>query len=167
MRCYNPPRLDSPLGWLSRDHRKMLAVDGRSAFVTGPVRRRTWAGDPERGVEPWRDTGVEIRGPAVRRRRARLRPDLGRARRADAAGEASGRSRRRRATSRCASWPATPGPAGLYRLDLLVAALARERLWLTDAYFAGRPTYVQALRAAARDGVDVRLLVPGAAATSR
>jgi cardiolipin synthase len=34
-------------------------------------------------------------------------------------------------------------------------------LWLTDAYFAGTPEYVQALRAAAADGVDVRLLVPG------
>src|SRR6185295_3809824 len=29
-----------------------------------------------------------------------------------------------------------------------------------DAYYAGTTSYVQALRAAARDGVDVRLLVP-------
>jgi cardiolipin synthase len=29
VRCFNPPRLDSPIGWLTRDHRKMLAVDGR------------------------------------------------------------------------------------------------------------------------------------------
>src|SRR5687767_9409325 len=35
VRCYNPPRLDSPIGWLSRDHRKMLAVDGQVGFVTG------------------------------------------------------------------------------------------------------------------------------------
>lgn len=45
-------------------------------------------------------------------------------------------------------------------LDQLVAALARDRLWLTDAYYAGTTAYVQALRAAAKDGVDVRLLVP-------
>ena len=50
--------------------------------------------------------------------------------------------------------------AGLLRVDLLVAALSRERLWLTDAYYAGTTAYVQALRSAARDGVDVRLLVP-------
>ena len=55
----------------------------------------------------------------------------------------------------------TSGTAGLFRLDTLVAALARKTLWLTDAYYAGTSTYVQALRAAARDGVDVRLLVPG------
>jgi cardiolipin synthase len=42
-----------------------------------------------------------------------------------------------------------------------VAALARHRLWLTDAYYAATSAYVEALRAAARDGVDVRLLVPG------
>ncbi|HOC24406.1 MAG TPA: phospholipase D-like domain-containing protein, partial [bacterium] len=55
-----------------------------------------------------------------------------------------------------------PATAGLFRLDQLVAALARERLWLTDAYYAGNTPYVQALRSAAVDGVDVRLLVPNA-----
>jgi cardiolipin synthase A/B len=35
-------------------------------------------------------------------------------------------------------------------------------LWLTDAYYAGTTPYVQALRSAAMDGVDVRLLVPRA-----
>ena len=54
-----------------------------------------------------------------------------------------------------------PNMANLYRLDQLVAAMASRPLWLTDAYFVGLPAYVQALRAAAQDGVDVRLLVPG------
>jgi cardiolipin synthase len=49
----------------------------------------------------------------------------------------------------------------MYRLDQLIAAMARKTLWLTDAYFVGLTPYVQALVAAARDGVDVRLLVPG------
>src|SRR3954451_16166541 len=53
-----------------------------------------------------------------------------------------------------------PMTAGMSRVDELVAALARERLWLTDAYYAGITSYVQALTAAAKDGVDVRLLVP-------
>jgi cardiolipin synthase A/B len=55
-----------------------------------------------------------------------------------------------------------PATAGLFRLDQLVAAIARNRLWLADAYYAGTTAYVQALRAAAEDGVDVRLLVPNA-----
>jgi cardiolipin synthase len=44
----------------------------------------------------------------------------------------------------------------------MIAAAARETLWLTDAYFAGTTPYVQALSAASRDEVDVRLLVPQA-----
>jgi cardiolipin synthase len=55
-----------------------------------------------------------------------------------------------------------PNAAGTYRTDLLVASLARKNLWLSDAYFVATAAYTQALRAAARDGVDVRLLVPGA-----
>jgi cardiolipin synthase len=54
-----------------------------------------------------------------------------------------------------------PTTAGIFRLDQLVAALARRTLWITDAYFVGAPPYVQALVAAAEDGVDVRMLVPG------
>jgi cardiolipin synthase len=49
----------------------------------------------------------------------------------------------------------------MYRLDQLIASMATRTLWLTDAYFVGVAPYVQALRAASHDGVDVRLLVPG------
>ena len=43
-----------------------------------------------------------------------------------------------------------PMTAGMSRADELVAALARERLWLTDAYYAGMTSYVQSLTAAAK-----------------
>ena len=66
VRCYNPPRFDHPLGWLSRDHRKMIAVDGaRGVRDRVCASARTWVGDPARNIDPWRDTGVEVRGPAV------------------------------------------------------------------------------------------------------
>jgi cardiolipin synthase len=54
-----------------------------------------------------------------------------------------------------------PDEMSLYRLEQLVAEIAEESLWLTDAYFVGTTGYVHALCAAARAGVDVRLLVPG------
>lgn len=162
VRCYNPPRLDSPLGWLSRDHRKMLSVDNQVGFISGLCIGRMWEGVPEKNIEPWRDTGVEVRGPAVAdieqafaqvwavmgepipRRELRSRDAL----------ETAGKTELRIVAN-------TPAEAGTFRLDHLVSALARERLWLTDAYFAGTAAYVQALMAAAKDGVDVRLLVPG------
>jgi cardiolipin synthase len=49
----------------------------------------------------------------------------------------------------------------LFRVDQLVTAVARHSLWISDAYFVGVSAYVEGLLAAARDGVDVRLLVPG------
>src|ERR671911_2356775 len=47
----------------------------------------------------------------------------------------------------------------LRMLQLLTAGVER-RLWITDAYFLSMPILTQSLMAAARDGVDVRVLVP-------
>jgi cardiolipin synthase A/B len=160
VRCYNPPRLSSPLGWVSRDHRKTLVIDGHTGFVTGLCVGRSWVGDSAKHIEPWRDTGIGVRGPAVaeiERAFTQIWSKLGEPlpnRESSPplpTGEISMRI--------VASEPAT---AGMIRLDQMVAALARERLWLTDAYYAATTSYVQALRAAAKDGVDVRLLVPNA-----
>jgi cardiolipin synthase len=162
VRCFNPPRLSSPFAWLSRDHRKMLAVDGRVAFVTGLCVGRAWVGDPARRIEPWRDTGIGLRGPAV----ADLEGAF--ARMWALAGDPLAEAPPAREALPSAGDVAVrviagmPGTAELYRLDQLIAAAARQTLWLTDAYFVGTTAYVQSLRAAARDGVDVRLLVPGA-----
>lgn len=116
---------------------------------------------PEKNVEPWRDTGIEVRGPAVVEIEASFaqtwaltgtalpREDLG-----DKSAPAGNVALRIVATA--------PATAGLFRLDQLIAALARHRLWLTDAYYAGTPAFVEGLRAAAKDGVDVRLLMPSA-----
>ena len=163
VRCFNPPGWSSPFAWISRDHRKMLAVDGTVAFVTGLCVGRAWVGDPARGVEPWRDTGIALRGPAV----ADLERAFGRMwalaggpiTEADAA---PGEVLLPAGDVAVRVIAGMPGTAEVYRLDQLIAAAARRTLWLTDAYFVGTSTYVQALRAAARDGVDVRLLVPGA-----
>jgi cardiolipin synthase len=163
VRCYNPPRLDSPFGWLSRDHRKMLAVDGQVGFVTGLCIGQMWEGVPEKNIEPWRDTGVEVRGPAVadiERAFDQVWAMIGEPISAD---EILSRAEPGQAGDMSLRVVASlPAAAGMFRLDQLIAALARKRLWLTDAYYAGIAAYVQALKAAARDGVDVRLLVPSA-----
>jgi cardiolipin synthase len=163
VRCFNPPRLSNPFNTLHRDHRKLLTVDARIGFITGMCVGRSWVGDPARGIVPWRDTGIEIRGPAlhdVEIAFAAAWAETGTPLPDDEllAREAfppAGNVRLRIVAS-------TPGTSGLYRLDQLIAGAARQRLWLADAYFAGMPPYVQAIRAAALDEVDVRLLVPGA-----
>jgi len=162
VRCFNPPRFTRPLDVLHRDHRKVLAVDGRVAFVTGLCVGRMWVGDSARGVAPWRDTGIEVRGPAlcdVERAFAQVWATMGSAipesELVPRESVAPGGDVALRIVANA------PGTSGIFRLDQLIAASARRTLWLTDAYFAGVSPYVQALRAAACDGVDVRLLVPG------
>ena len=163
VRCFNPPKLASPMAWLTRDHRKSLVIDNKIAFVSGLCVGCMWSGDAEKGIEPWRDTGVEIRGPAiaeVARAFTRTWSAIGDPLPEDALNlfddpirEEGDVNLRVIATE--------PETAGMFRLDQLVSAIARSRLYLSDAYFAGTTAYVQALVSAAKDGVDVRLLVPG------
>jgi cardiolipin synthase len=161
VRIFNPPQLGQPLGWISRDHRKLLVVDGVLGFLSGVCISAKWLGNPKHDVPPWRDTGVTLRGPAVAELETAFAQSWGEIgspllpfapipEPEVPAGDVSLRL--------IATQPAT---AGMYRLDQLIASMARKTLWLTDAYFVGLAPYVQALLAAARDGVDVRLLVPG------
>jgi len=159
LRLYNPPRLDSPLGWLSRDHRKLLVVDGTCGFVSGICVASKWLGDPAHDVEPWRDTGVSLRGPACADIVAAFAGNWGELGTALDAVPSPTASRAGDVALRVIA--TQPRSAGIFRTDQLIAAMARKTLWLTDAYFIGLAPYVQALCAAAGDGVDVRLLVPG------
>ena len=163
VRLFNAPGLASPLAWLSRDHRKTITVDDRIGFVSGLCVSEQWLGKPAKRLEPWRDTGISVQGPAV----AALQRAFALV--WDVAGEELAPEY---LTDPLKIPPAgdvtlrvvagTPNSVGTYRLDLTIASVAHQYLWLTDAYFVGTAAYVQALAAAARDGVDVRLLVPGA-----
>jgi cardiolipin synthase len=163
VRIFNSFNPASPLGLLSRDHRKTIVVDGRVGFVSGLCVSARWLGDPRRHREPWRDTGIELRGPAVAslvRAFANVWSACGEVGPADDLPEPN--------PDMPAAGPVRlyiianePALTGTFRMDLIVASIARRYLWLTDAYFVATTAYVQALRAAALDGVDVRLLVPG------
>lgn len=162
VRASNRPRLTEPAAVLSRDHRKLLIVDETIAFVSGLCLGDAWLGDPARNRPPWRDTGVQLRGPAVAAAALAFRETW-----QDSGGEPVAVGEPVAPTGAAPSGTVairvvgtTPAAGNLYRMDLLVAALARETLWLTDAYFIGPNAYREALRNAARDGVDVRLLVP-------
>ena len=162
VRNFNRPSLSSPFGWTSRDHRKLLSVDGRIAYISGLCVGQQWVGYPDRDLEPWRDTGVEIEGPALE--------DIERAF-ADTwavAGEALSAREHRFATPAPGAGDvavrivaSVPNVGSVYRIDQLITMLASKSIWLADAYFIGTASYVQALRSAAGSGVDVRLLMPG------
>jgi cardiolipin synthase A/B len=138
----------------------VVTVDGAIAFVSGLCVSSAWEGDAARGVAGWRDTGVALRGPAV------ADVDRAFAETWAAAGAPLPEDETMPAPGLAGSMDVRvimgrPGQLAAYRLDQLIAAASRHSLWLTDAYFVATSAYVQALTAAARDGVDVRLLVPG------
>lgn len=161
VRCHNPPRPGNPLLWVSRDHRKLLVVDGRVAFAGGLCIGQNWIGYPDRGVPAWRDTALEIIGPAAAGLDLTFADSwngLGAAMPAEAmAVDAS-------SVGEIRLWvvAGVPDDMGLYRLERLVAEIVERSLWLADGYFVATTDYVRALTTAARAGVDVRLLVPSA-----
>ena len=161
VRAVNPPALGAPLGVIRRDHRKLLAVDGEYASTGGVCISDGWLiTSPETGL-PYRDTAVSLRGPAV--------ADVERAFAGvwDASGEPLPDEERPRAEHipAAAEEPARvivqePRRMRTLRVLELLTAGVERRLWITDAYFLSMPLLTQALMSAARDGVDVRMLVP-------
>ena len=160
VRAFHPLLSPRFLDAIFRDHRKLVVADGARAMIGGLCIGDEWAGDPARGRRPWRDSMVAMSGPAAaaadgafariwERAGAPLPPDE---LEADPAECGSGAVR---------VVAGAPGRARMYRAVQFLAASARQRLWLTDAYLIAPPPLYAALLDAARDGVDVRLLVPG------
>src|SRR5689334_23504040 len=64
LRFYNALRWRKKLRNFMRDHRKLLVIDGRRAFVGGAGLTDEFAGLRGKGA-PWRDQMVEIAGPVM------------------------------------------------------------------------------------------------------
>jgi cardiolipin synthase len=162
VRAFRPLWTSGPFEVLSRDHRKLIVVDGREGMLGGLCIGDEWAGDPARGRMPWRDTMVSVRGPAVpaldlsfARVWAHAGPPLPDDELAPAPpGDATGSSVVRVVDGE-------PGLSRAYRAVQLLAAAVTERLWITDAYLVAPPPLYASLVDAAKSGVDVRLLLPG------
>ncbi|HEX7120195.1 MAG TPA: phospholipase D-like domain-containing protein [Longimicrobiales bacterium] len=158
VRAFGPPSVLRPHAMLRRDHRKLVVVDGRCAVIGGLCIGREWDGGEDGAC--WRDTAVLLEGPVAREldrafarmwRRAGGRPPST----VDApsfppAGDVA---------VRVIDGP--PAHARAYRHYQLLAAMAERSLYVTGAYPLAPGSLRRALGAAARSGVDVRLLVPG------
>ncbi len=159
VRAFNPPSLTDPFGILQRDHRKMVCVDGQVAFVGGFCVGEEWAGDGRN--PPWRDTGLEVRGPAASasaRAFERIWAQMG----DPVPPELHGRPEEVPEMGHVPAWiiEGEPWRSRVYRETQLLAAEAKSRIWITDAYFVAPFPVAEALTAAAQDGVDVRILLP-------
>lgn len=157
---YNPLRFGKIRGNLLRDHRKLLVVDARQAFIGGVG--FTDAFDPETNPQTfWHDTAVRIDGPVAmdwhvvfyRTWCHWAKQDLPPVSvnmteiTAGQAGRAAGGRRF--------------GALSIYRFFRKRVRNAERRVWMMTAYFVPSRSLRRALRNAASRGVDVRLLLPG------
>ena len=160
LRFYNTPQLRKRLHNFLRDHRKLMLVDGKLAFVGGVGLTDEFGVTGALGW-PWRDLVVEIHGPIVF--------DWQRA--FTQTWERSGGALNLPLPSleplvgRCALARVALSEAW-YRSELANAVARRigaanKRAWIMSAYFVPSRRFRKALRRAARRGVDVRLVVPG------
>jgi cardiolipin synthase len=171
---FNPVNpLTAKKGWEvnSRDHRKLLVVDGRVAFVGGVNISSVYSGSsfssasrrrPD-GVPPWRDTHLRIEGPVVaefqrlfletweKQKGEALAPRVSFPPPAPAGGEV---------VRAIASSPEKEGST-IYTTLVSAIGAAQTRILLTNAYFVPDTQLRAALVAAAARGVDVRLVLPG------
>jgi cardiolipin synthase A/B len=170
---FNPVNpLKAPKGWEvnNRDHRKILVVDGRTAFTgginisgvysAGSFGSRRKAPSKEEG---WRDTHIVTRGPVVAEfQRVFVKAWAGQG----CAGPAQAdyfppTAERGDWTMRVVASDPDNGVSETYVAVLSAIEQAERRVWLTYGYFVPDPATVEALQAAARRGVDVRLVLPG------
>jgi cardiolipin synthase len=138
-----------------RDHRKILVVDDRLGFVGGYNIGSAYATE-------WRDTHVRITGPGVwdlartfadfynlnRRNRHGVAPLL-----LETTADWEPRIRVHRNVPRLWMFP-------IRSMYLEAINRASHHVWMTHAYFIPDSDFVEAIKAAARRGVDVRLLLP-------
>lgn len=160
---YNPLGLSRWRASLFRDHRKLLVVDGRIAFVGGMGITDEFDPGARDGDPHWHEVMLSLTGPCIgdwqrlfvhcwrgwSGQPITLPP-----------ASISGAAGTDRADGRVLG-DARSGGQAVMRGVLAEIGKARERVWLATAYFAPTRRLRGALKKAVRRGVDVRLLLPG------
>lgn len=158
----------SSKGWRNRlqlnfrNHRKILVVDGKVAFVGGLN-----IGDEYRGLDksprlrPWRDTHLRVEGPAVQCMQYCFLQDWYWA--TTEVPEIDFTISPNRETN-ASVFVFPTGPADRQQACILfftnLINQARHRLWIASPYFVPDESVLTALKVAAMRGVDVRILLP-------
>ncbi|HET9003044.1 MAG TPA: phospholipase D-like domain-containing protein [Gemmatimonadaceae bacterium] len=145
----------------NRLHVRAVVIDGRIGWTGGFGIDDKWLGGGHRANQ-WRETNARFAGPATLQLESAFIAGWSEATgellsgRATAAGDAPGR------TSAALLYTApTLGSTAAERFLALSIASAREKLYITNAYFAPDSNFVSFLTDAAKRGVDVRILVGG------
>ena len=158
--------------WLinNRDHRKLLVVDGRIAFIGGINISSVYSGGSMSGPSgkggkarsPWRDTDVQIEGPVVAELQKLFMDTWQKQKGPPLAAKDYFPALKAEGNEIVRSIGSTPDdPFSLIYLTLVSAiGNAEKQVYLTNAYFVPDPQFLKALIDAAARGVDVKLILP-------
>ncbi|WP_442906985.1 phospholipase D-like domain-containing protein [Kitasatospora sp. NBC_01250] len=160
---FRRPAWLSPLKQNHRCHRKVLVIDARTAFTGGVGIAEEWCGDA-RNPQAWRDTHVQVRGPAVDGIAAAFAQNWAECREDalyDAADRFGEHEQPGDAVVQVVRGSASVGWQDMQTLLRVVITSAQERLRLATAYFAPDHYFIDLLCTAASRGVQVEILLPG------
>lgn len=150
----------------NRDHRKMMIIDGRIGYIGGYGIAEEWTGQAQ-DRHHWRDTGLRVTGPIVNRLQGAFCENWIEESGEVPAGEKyfphlppAGPTR-----AHLAYASPTGGVSSVQLLYYLAINAARREIIIQNPYMLPDNDAVQALAAAVKRGVDVRVMVPAAAAT--
>ena len=162
-------------GWEinQRDHRKLLIIDGQSAFLgginissvysSGSSAKRE-ASKKTTDMTPWRDTHLLVEGPVVAEFQ-KLFIDTWAKQKGEALPERKyfpPLVQKGKEVVRAIGSSADDGGGGqMYSTLISVINSAETSVYITNAYFAPDKLIMDALREAARRGVDVKIILPG------
>ncbi len=157
---------NSTKGWSNRfqlnfrNHRKMLVIDGQRAFVGGMNIGDEYIGRVS-GMAPWRDTHIELEGPAVSCVQMVFLEDWYWA--TESMIDLNWQPKGVTGFDQQVLLMAT-GPADMLEscelVYLHIIGAAEQRVWIVSPYFVPDSATIYALELAALRGVDVRILLP-------
>ena len=159
---YRPPRFSNLARMNSRDHRKLMVVDGKRGYVFGHGVADQWSGNAEDG-EHWRDTGARLEGPIVADLQSAFTDNWVEETGEVIAGEEYFPILAKAGNVRAhVTYLFQHGSiSAVDLLHRLTFAAAKSELWIQNPYLSADESIIELLEAAARRGVDVRIMLPG------
>lgn len=160
-------RYHKPVWWKlarlnNRTHRKLLVVDGRIGFTGGVGIADKWRGHGQ-DEDHWRDTHFRVEGPVVGQMQAVFNDNWTKATGTVLDGDAYFPALKHEGESAAQMFSSsiTGGSESMHLMYLMAITAARHTIHLSNAYFVPDDLAVRALVAAAKRGVDVRIITPG------
>ncbi len=161
-----PLKLLRPWGWHLRNHRKLVVIDGKTAFIGSQNIGNEYLQWRNRKLS-WKDTTVRVHGAVVRQIQTLFVEDWSAITQQELKGDTyfpelthEGFAAPGRALVQTIPTGPDENENALELILMEMFAMAEKRVTLTTPYFVPSPALLLAMEGAVRRGVQVQILVP-------